>query len=474
MSARTRSIARAPASLGGDLGAPPAAGRHAGHTGAASAGRCSRHRGARRCDAAAGGRGASGAIGATVVQRRHRRAAGRAAPSHASPPASAGPATQGSSMLLRPSRSASSRQAIWSRSVSSASNSPARRGDGVVADEQPRFHQVGELAQPHRACHPRAALERVQRPPQLLALRCPPARGARRAAARPPAERVRRPPRGRSAALCASTSSRTSASGSTSGCGRRGPVGDATGVGVTGGGTGVRLSARASSSTARGGRLRRARAPRPASSRLRPRRPATLSASSIAAAVCRAAPRARSDRRRFVGVAGAGSDPLLDPLASGNCEPATARASTGCAAPTAAERHAAAGRAAPARAPSARRRRAGTRRCDECRTACDSREPSAWEAPGAGRTAAAAARVERREMLRPPRRPGSRTGLAESTTPPTLESSARDAAAAACVRRSLERHARALGGCAATVAGRGADGGSREQRRARVLSDDSA
>ena len=38
--------------------------------------------------------------------------------------------------------------------------------------EQPRFHPVRELAEAHRACHPRAALQRVQRAAKL--------RGARR------------------------------------------------------------------------------------------------------------------------------------------------------------------------------------------------------------------------------------------------------------------------------------------------------
>ena len=54
-----------------------------------------------------------------------------------------------------------------SRSVSRASNSSDVPGVERVADRQSRFHQVRELAQPHRAGHARAALERVQRPPQL-------------------------------------------------------------------------------------------------------------------------------------------------------------------------------------------------------------------------------------------------------------------------------------------------------------------
>ena len=47
-----------------------------------------------------------------------------------------------------------------------------------IAVQQPRFHQMRELAEAHRAGHPRASLERVQRAPQLLRdvhiLRLPP------------------------------------------------------------------------------------------------------------------------------------------------------------------------------------------------------------------------------------------------------------------------------------------------------------
>ena len=42
-----------------------------------------------------------------------------------------------------------------------------RSGDGRLVDVEARLHQVHELAQAHRARHPRAALERVQRSPQL-------------------------------------------------------------------------------------------------------------------------------------------------------------------------------------------------------------------------------------------------------------------------------------------------------------------
>ena len=54
-----------------------------------------------------------------------------------------------------------------SRSPSSASNSSADPGHGRVVDVEARFHQVHELAQAHRARHPRAALERVERSAQL-------------------------------------------------------------------------------------------------------------------------------------------------------------------------------------------------------------------------------------------------------------------------------------------------------------------
>jgi hypothetical protein len=42
-----------------------------------------------------------------------------------------------------------------------------RRGRRLIAEHQPRFHPVRELAEAHRAGHARAALERVQHPAQL-------------------------------------------------------------------------------------------------------------------------------------------------------------------------------------------------------------------------------------------------------------------------------------------------------------------
>ena len=178
MSARTRSCARAPVSSSGvtsarATGAADAAdeaaaaapgtgvgdgGAAAGATGSGTTIGRSLPGGTAAMPGAAAAGGAARTIGAAVAGGSGGAAAAGS---------SGGAATHGRRTLNSPRRSPSSTYAMLSRSSSSASKSCGDAFAGTSPSLQARLHQVRELAQAHRAGHPRAALERVQRAPQL-------------------------------------------------------------------------------------------------------------------------------------------------------------------------------------------------------------------------------------------------------------------------------------------------------------------
>ena len=421
MSARTRSIAFAPPSLSASgatgtaaTGARHRRGRHAAPRPRGSD-RCERHLGAagvprpgprrrrlRHLRGTSAGEAAAGVdlrssaaasrtstAGASSTAGRRRSGGGAASGADAALAATASVvASQGSATLTSPARSASSRNAMRSRSVSSASNSAGEPCASAVAVEQPRLHPVRELAQAHRAGHARAALERVQRAAQLLRCRhvvrrAPP--GAQLLAGlREELGRLLEKDREH---LRVSTSSRTPSSGSTTGSG--------------GGEHDLRPGMKSGAGPAcTGARRRRLE-------RLRPRAAAcaaAVSASSSSsrracwrsASSCACASRASSS-------SAAGAVRRCATFAHSSRSVATAPATTGC------------GRRRQRRAALRERgereleglgrapRRPRSRRCDGCRTACGSRGSSPRRARPAGRTAAARARGRASRGAAPPR-----------------------------------------------------------------------
>ena len=268
-----------------------------------------------------------------------------------------------------------------SRSSSSASKQLRRRRRRRVAFVQPRLHQVRELAQPHRARHPRAALERVQRPPQLA-----PSSSGRRARA-PCAQLLAglREELGRFLEedrqhvlvdLVADVGQRI--------------------VRATSGRSRARREARAPRAPVRGTQARAAPPRLPASLGGRrgtatgPRaRASSCSSRAASSSACDSASTSVGTRRRLLAQS-------LELALDLGCFRGVGRGEGGAVAHARDERaqpfdgageHRQRGagqrrfallraRAAPARATSQSRRSAGSRRCDGCRTACGSRAPS--------------------------------------------------------------------------------------------------
>ena len=297
---------------------------------------------------------------------------------------------------------------------------PASRAPRSSPSDQPRLHQVRELAQAHRAGHARAALERVQRAPQLLRERVvAAARGAMRAAASPACGKSSAASSRKIDSTCVvdvvadagerivlDRRQRSSRSASTrrSACGRRdGAIAAADGRGSIGAATGRRrgvgdVGVRAIVLVvARPARRRRVSASRASPVDRLVTQLLELGVRSPAASTSIGVRRPRA---------------ALHAARRASASAAIARASTGCAA--AGHRRAALLERDQRQLERLRRapRSAESRRCGGCRTACGSRGPSRSTARAAGRTAAATARARAWRDAGRPRRRGCATAPA--------------------------------------------------------------